>query len=112
MGSQEDIGSVARNLGLKLQTETVKKESTYASYAPCLATVRANGSGPCSCSKRVFGGPEMHNDQEWFVWELGNMQNFSKCAGNSLNDYNPPTDYGVIFGGPKTGDFAKYYVTG
>ena len=53
-GSQIEIGSDARNLGLRLGKEISKKKPSRATYSPSLATVRGSGYEMIPSSKGDF----------------------------------------------------------
>ena len=55
-GSQRVIGPDAWNMGLRLRTESVKKEPRNPMYTAVLAAVKENSSEPSSGCKGGFGG--------------------------------------------------------
>ena len=58
-------------------------------------------SEPIASSKSGSSEPKMYIGQEWHGWNLENVENLSKCARNSVNEYNPLIDYVELFEEPK-----------
>ena len=91
--SRREIGADARNIGLRLGNETVKKEPRHVVRATSLVAVKENSPKTIPCSSSDFREPKTYTDKDLHDWNVINVANFSKISANSKMVYGSMADY-------------------